>query len=353
MKLWEYMVRYDYEQLVLCHDSGTGLRAAIAIHDTTLGPALGGVRMWPYATEEDALMDVLRLARGMTYKAAVAGLDLGGGKAVIIGDPLHDKTEAMFRSLGRFVESLGGRYVATEDVGTTMRDMEYISTETSHVTGLPVSLGGSGDPSPITALGVHEAMKACAVEAFDSDSLKGKTVALQGVGKVGSCLAELLHKDGAKLIVADMNADRAQRAKKEFGAEVVAAQDIYDVECDIFSPCALGATLSHQTIPRLHCRIVCGGANNQLEDEEDSFRLERKRILYAPDYVVNGGGIINLAREFAGYQEDVARERTLAIYQTMQRVFARAEKERITPAQAADRMAEERIQSVRQVRNLY
>jgi leucine dehydrogenase len=347
------MVRYDYEQLVLCHDSGVGLRAAIAIHDTTLGPALGGVRMWPYASEEEALLDVLRLARAMTYKAAVAGLDLGGGKAVIIGDPVHDKTEALFRSLGRFVESLGGRYVTTEDVGTTMRDMEYISTETTHVTGLPVGLGGSGDPSPVTALGVHEAMRACALEVFGSDSLKGKTVALQGVGKVGGYLAEFLHEDGVRLIVSDMDGEKAQRAKEKFGAEVVAYTDIYDVECDIFSPCALGATINSQTIPRLRCRIVCGGANNQLEEEEDSFRLERKDILYAPDYVANGGGIINLDLEFTGYNEELARERTLAIYQTMQRVIARAKAERIPPAQAADHMAEERIQAVRRVRNLY
>jgi len=348
------MERYDYEQVVICTDRGVGLKAIIAIHDTTLGPALGGARLWPYASEEEALTDVLRLSRAMTYKSAAAGLHLGGGKAAIIADPAKDKTEALFKALGRHVHSLGGRYITTEDVGTTEQDMEWIASETPYVTGLPIAMGGSGDPSLMTGFGVYQAMRACAKEAFGTDSLAGRTVALQGFGKVASYLAGHLKEAGARLIVCDIVEEKAKRAQEEFGAEVVPPDEIFDVACDIFSPNALGGVLNSETIPRLKCHIVCGGANNQLLEAEHGEELSRRGILYAPDYVANAGGVINISCEVeAAYSAERARQKTARIYQTMERVIAISKAEGIPTSQAADHIAEERIAAARRVKQLY
>ncbi|MDP2952642.1 MAG: amino acid dehydrogenase [Chloroflexota bacterium] len=354
MNLMDYMDKGNYEQVAYWTEAGVGLRAIIAIHDTTLGPALGGVRMRPYASEEEALLDVLRLARAMTYKAAGAGLSLGGGKGVIIGDPNRDKSEVLFRSFGRFVKSLGGRYITTEDVGTTVADMEYISQETGYVTGLPLSGGGSGDPSPATALGIMAGMRACLEEVFGNASLRGKTVAVQGVGKVGSSLARLLRKEGAILVVSDVDKAAAQRMREEVKATVVAPEDIYDVPCDVFSPNAYGAVLNDHTIPRLRCRIMAGGANNQLEDEErHGDALLQRGILYGPDYILNAGGIINLSVELTGYDIEEAQDKVGQVYHTTQKVIVLAKAEKISTARAANRLAESRIQATRKMRPIY
>ncbi|MBI2846326.1 MAG: Glu/Leu/Phe/Val dehydrogenase [Chloroflexi bacterium] len=353
MKLIEYMDRYEYEQVAFYTDRGAGLKSIIAIHDTTLGPALGGIRMWPYNSEEDALMDVLRLARAMTYKSSAAGLPLGGGKAVIIGDPRKDKSEALFRSFGRFVESLGGRYITTEDVGSAPQDMEWISWETTHVTGLPVNQGGSGDPSIVTAYGVYQGMKACAKEVFGSDSLEGRRIALQGFGKVSSYLAPYLKKEKARIIATDINEAALERAKKEIGATAVEPDRIYDVECDIFSPNALGGVLNDKTIPRIKAPIVAGPANNQLLEDRHGEELQRRGILYAPDYIINAGGVINISFELTMYDQDAAMEKTGRIYNTLEQIFAISKAEGISTAKAADRLAEERIQHARRVRHIY
>lgn len=353
MKILEYMERYGYEQLVLCHDSGLRLTAIIAIHDTTLGPSLGGVRVWDYPSEEEAVLDALRLARAMSYKSAAAGVNLGGGKAVMVGTPAPEKREACFRALGRFVESLSGRYIVTEDVGSYVQDMEYIRTETSFVTGLPVEMGGSGDPSPLTSLGIYQALRACAEEVFGSPSLKGKRIAVQGLGKVGSYLLPYLAKEEAKLIVTDVKEGAAQKAAREFNAQVVAPDQIYDVDCDIFSPCALGAVLNRNTIPRLRCKIVCGGANNQLQEDGDGAHLEQRGILYAPDFVANAGGIINISVELTGYDAELAQRKVKGIYDTMRRVLARSKAQKVPTARAADLIAEERIAAVKGMKPLY
>jgi len=353
MKIIDYITSHGYEQVVFCHDSGIGLRAIIAIHDTTLGPALGGVRLWDYSTEDEAILDALRLAQAMTYKAAVSGLNLGGGKAVIMGPCPAERREAFFRSLGRFIQSLGGRYIATEDVGTYVPDMEAIRTQTKFVTGLPRAMGGSGDPSAFTALGVFEAMKACAKEVFGSPSLKGKRIAVQGVGKVGYHLLKHLHDEGVELVVADINAEAAHRAERQFGVGVVEPDKIFDLDCHIFSPCALGAVLNNQTIPRFKCQIICGGANNQLESEKDGEVLEGRGILYAPDFIANAGGLINVSLEISGYSEELAYERVRGIYHTMERVISRAKEEKVTTFQAANKLAEERLAAVRAMKGIY
>ena len=353
MKIMDYMKKYGHEELVFCSDPQVGLNAIIAIHDTTLGPALGGVRMWPYQSEEEATLDVLRLSRAMTYKASAAGLNLGGGKAVIIGDPNRDKGVGLFRSLGRFVESLGGRYITCEDVGTTISDMQQIYAETKHVTGLPIAWGASGDSSPPTAFGIYQGMKACAEEVFGSGSLKGKTVAIQGFGKVGSYLAVHLSDEGVNIIACDVNERATKRAKEEFGATIVSIDDIYDVECDIFSPCALGAVLNRRTIPKLRCKIVAGGANNQLEEDEDGDLLEQRGILYAPDYVLNAGGVINLSMELTGYNAEAAKTQLAEIYNTIEKVISLAKSSHISTARAADSLAQRRIEDARRARTIY
>jgi len=353
MKWFDYMERYDYEQLLLCQDKNSGLKAIIAIHDTTLGPALGGVRMWNYASEEEAIIDALRLARGMTYKAAAAGLNLGGGKTVIIGDPRKDKNEAMFRALGRFIQGLNGRYITAEDVGTTEEDMDIIHQETRYVTGVSPAFGSSGNPSPVTAYGVYRGMKAAAKIAFGSDSLEGRTVAVQGVGSVAYHLCKHLYEEGARLIVTDIVRENVERAVRDFGAESVDPDKIYDVECDIFSPCALGAIINDETLPRLKCRVVAGSANNQLKEERHGDRLEELGIIYVPDYVINAGGLINVADELLGYNRERAMKKVETIYDNVLKVFEIAKRDGIPSYKAADRMAEERIQSMARSRSTF
>ena len=348
MEIIEQLERGDYEQLLLCVDRGAGLRAFIAIHDTTLGPALGGCRVWSHPTEEAALTDVLRLARAMTYKNAAAGLDLGGGKALIWTDPQHEKSEAALRSFGRYVESLGGRYITTEDVGTTTEDMVAVRQETSHVTGLPVTLGGSGDPSKATGWGVYQGMKACAQEAFGTDSLADMSIAIQGYGKVASYLAAHLKAEKARLTVADVNPKALGRAAEQGFTVLENPEAIYDVPCQIFSPCAMGGSLNSATVPRLQCRVVAGSANNQLLTLEDGEALHRRGILYAPDYVINAGGVINISFEIGtAYREEAAMERVTQLRSAMARVITISKEQGVATAQAADRLAEERLATVR------
>jgi leucine dehydrogenase len=347
MGIFEAMSREgSHEQVLFCQDEASGLKAIIAIHDTTLGPALGGCRMWPYETEEDALEDVLRLSRGMTYKASAAGLNLGGGKAVIIGDPKQHKSEALFRIYGRFVESLNGRYITAEDVNTTVMDMEYIFMETKYVTGVAPAHGGSGDPSPVTAYGVFQGMKATAKVAFGDESIKGKRIAVQGLGNVGMNLVGHLVESGAKVLVTDIDPQKCEHAKEKLGAEVVHIDEIYAVDCDIFSPNALGAVLNDETLPVLKCKVVCGGANNQLAEARHAGELEERGILYAPDYVVNAGGLINVYVEMEGYVRERAMRMATGIYANTERVFKIAKDGGITTAEAANRFAEERIEKI-------
>lgn len=350
MKIFEYMCKYGYEQLVFCHDKTTGLKAIIAIHDTTLGPALGGTRLWNYESEDAAIEDVLRLARGMTYKAAAAGLNLGGGKAVIIGDSKKDKSEQLWRAFGRFVQSLNGRYITAEDMGTTVNDMEFVKQETDYVTGVPVSQGGSGNPSPKTAFGVFKGMEATANEIWGSDDLAGKIVAVQGVGNVGYYLCQYLREAGAKLVVCDINQESIDRVVMEIGAEVVNPGDIYDVECDIFAPCAMGAVINDNTIERLRCKAIVGSANNVLAENSHGDMLHAKGIVYAPDYVVNAGGLMNVADELMGYNEERALAKVATIYDNIARVYAISKRDGIANHIAADRMAEERIEAIGRVR---
>src|ERR1700761_4520352 len=292
--LFSQLAAYGHKKVVFCSDPETGLKAIIAIHDTTLGPALGGTRMWAYKTEEDALHDVLRLSKSMTYKSAIAGLNLGGGKAVIIGDSRKDKTEALLRKFGRFIKNLNGEFITAEDVGTNPRDMEYIRMETQHVTGIPESIGGSGDPSPITALGVFMGIKACVKELYGVDTLTGKLVIVQGIGHVGEALVKLLRDENAKVYASDINDERVGQVAKKYGANAVSNNTIFDIDADIYAPCALGATINSETINKLKYSIIAGSANNQLEDEYIHGRaLLEKGILFAPDYVINAGGVIN------------------------------------------------------------
>lgn len=346
MEVFARMQEHGYEQVVFCYNHAVGLKAIVAIHNTTLGPALGGLRMWPYATEDQAIVDALRLARGMTYKAAAAGLNLGGGKSVIIGDPRKDKSEGLFRAFGRFVQSLGGRYITAEDVGTTVEDMDYVHMETSYVTGVSAAYGSSGDPSPATAFGVWQGMKAAAKEALGTEKLSGLTVALQGVGHVGYYLARHLHDEGACLIACDINEESTQRVKTEFNASIVDINAIYDAECDIFSPCALGAVINPETVNRIKGKVVAGCANNQLLTPADGDALGARGILYAPDYVINAGGLINVADELEGYNRDRAYKKIAGIYGTIERVISIAKAEGIPTYRAADRLAEERIRLI-------
>lgn len=343
MKLFEAMEKDDYEQVVFCQDKASGLKAIIAIHDTTLGPALGGTRMWNYASEEEALTDVLRLARGMTYKNAAAGLALGGGKTVIIGDSKTAKNEAMFRAFGQYVQGLAGRYITAEDVGTCVEDMEIVSGQTQYVAGLAKSRGSSGDPSPATAYGVYVGMKAAAREAFGSDSLSGLTVAVQGVGHVGYYLCKHLSNEGARIVAADLNREALSRVEAEFGAVIISPDTIYGTACEIYAPCALGATLNDATIPLLKAKVVAGAANNQLKEPRHGLALAERGILYAPDYVINAGGVINIANEQGGYNEERAYRQVAGIRQNLEEVFRIAADEKILPHEAADRLAENRL----------
>ncbi|WP_010284537.1 branched-chain amino acid dehydrogenase [Bacillus timonensis] len=353
MEIFSYMEKYDYEQLVFCQDKQSGLKAIIAIHDTTLGPALGGTRMWTYASEEAAIEDALRLARGMTYKNAAAGLNLGGGKTVIIGDPRKDKNEEMFRAFGRYIQGLNGRYITAEDVGTTVADMDIIHEETDFVTGISPTFGSSGNPSPVTAFGVYRGMKAAAKEAFGSDSLEGKTVAVQGVGNVAYTLCKYLHEEGANLIVTDINKDAVNRAVNDFGAKAVDPNDIYGVECDIYAPCALGATVNDETIPQLKAKVIAGSANNQLKEPRHGDIIHELGIVYAPDYVINAGGVINVADELYGYNQERALKKVESLYDTIEKVIEIAKRDGIPTYQAADRLAEERIEKMRSSRSQF
>jgi leucine dehydrogenase len=353
MEIFTYLEQYDYEQVVFCQDKQSGLKAIIAIHDTTLGPALGGTRMWTYESEEAAIIDALRLAKGMTYKNAAAGLNLGGGKTVIIGDPRKDKSEELFRAFGRYIQGLNGRYITAEDVGTTVADMDTIHEETDYVTGISPAFGSSGNPSPVTAYGVYRGMKAAAKAAFGSDSLEGKVIAVQGVGNVAYNLCRHLYEEGAQLIVTDINKEAVQRAVDEFGARAVDPNEIYGVECDIYAPCALGATVNDDTIPQLKAKVIAGAANNQLKDTRHGDIIHEMGIIYAPDYVINAGGVINVADELYGYNRDRALKKVETIYTNIEKVIEISKRDGIPTYLAADRMAEERIERMRNSRSQF
>lgn len=343
-----------HEQLVFCYDEPTGLKAIIGIHNTVLGPAVGGTRMWNYASEAEAITDVLRLSRGMTFKAAISGLNIGGGKAVIIGDPKL-KNEAFLRRFGRFIDSLGGRYITAEDVNMKTSDMEYIAMESKYVTGLPEIRGGGGDPSPVTAYGTYLGMKSAAKKAFGSDSLTDKKIAVQGIGQVGKYLVELLVKERAEVFITDIFEDKLKQVAKETGATVVDPNVIYDIDMDIYAPCALGATINDKTIDRLKCQVIAGAANNQLEDEEKHGKiLLKKGITYAPDFLINAGGLINVYAEFiGGYNREQTYKHADRIYDICTAILNKSEKENIPAQQAAIEMAWNRIQSMGKVKLPY
>jgi leucine dehydrogenase len=344
MKLFESIQSLGHEQVVTCYDKASGYRGIIAIHDTTLGPALGGTRFWNYASEEEAYFDVLRLSRGMTYKNAVAGLNLGGGKAVIIGDPTTANRELIFRAHGRFVESLGGRYVTAEDVGTSPADMDYVQMETAYVAGLATK---SGDPSPVTAHGVFRSIEASAQWRWGSSSLAGKTVIVQGVGHVGYYLCKELHAAGARLVVSDIRKEKVDQVVREFGARATTDAGVFAEKGDIFAPCALGAIINDDTIPQLTVEIICGGANNQLLDpKKHGEALARRNVLYAPDFVANAGGVINVYSELAGWSHERAMRKADAIFDTVLGVYEIARDQGIQTWQAADTLAERRLAAV-------
>lgn len=336
----------EHEQVVFCNDKTVGLKAIIAVHNTSLGPALGGTRMWNYKTEDEALIDVLRLSKGMTYKAAAAGLNLGGGKAVIIGDAKTQKTEGMFRAFGQFVNSLNGRYITAEDVGTCVQDMEYVFMETPFVTGIPKEFGGSGDPSPYTAHGVLMGIKAATKFKLGTDELRGVRVAVQGLGNVGTNLVKYLCQEGAQVIVSDIDPAKVKKHVEQYKAESTDPDKIPFVECDVFAPCALGAGVNDQTISKFKTKIIAGGANNVLAEPRHGDHLREMGILYAPDYVINAGGLMNVFVELEGYSSDRSFEKTRKVFDNCTKVFEIAKKENIGTHLAADRLAEERIKTV-------
>jgi len=350
--IFRYMEKYDYENLLLCQDKALDFKAVIAIHDTTLGPATGGCRMWQYDSEMDAIEDALRLSRGMTYKYAAAGVNLGGGKAVIIGDPKRKDREPVFRALGKFINRLGGKYITGEDVGTTLNDMEYIRMETEHVVTLPTYLGGAGDIAPMTAFGTIRSMQACCNRVYGSTSLEGKRVTIQGLGAVGHNVVGQLHELGAKMVVADIDPDKVDAMVKKYGVETVDPQAIYDVDCDIFCPCALGAMINDNTLTRLRCKIICGAANNQLKEEHHGDLLEEKGFVYAPDYITNAGGTIYDTDRLGvgGVSHERGKEKVSRIYDNMVQVFEIADRDEIPTYLAADRMAEERMTEIAKVK---
>lgn len=356
MKKFDYMEKYGYEQLVYMYDRNTGLKGAICIHNTTLGPALGGTRVWEYEHEDDGIYDVLRLARGMTKKAACAGLNLGGGKAVIFGNSKKLRVdtvrrEAFWRAFGRYVDSLGGRYITAEDVGTSPEDMNFVKMETDHVVGLPAT---SGDPSPFTAWGTYKGIKACLKEAYGSAKLEGRTVAIQGVGHVGAYLAEYLHAEGAKLIIADIDEERLAAVAAKTGAKIVGINEIFEQECDVFAPCALGAVINDETLSVLKAKIIAGAANNVLSDSAiHGQKVHDMGIYYAPDYVINAGGLINVYQEIIGYDKEAAMRQCDLIFDRIREIL-RVSKETDTPTYlVADRMAENRIEMMRNINSIY
>lgn len=336
----------EHEEVIFCHNKDVGLKAIIAIHNTTLGPALGGTRMWNYANEEEALVDVLRLSKGMTYKASAAGLNIGGGKAVIMGDPKKNKSEPLFRAFGAYVNSLQGKYITAEDVGTTVHDMEYVFMETPFVTGIPVALGGSGDPSPYTAHGVLMGIRASVKDKLGADNLRGVRVAVQGLGNVGSHLVEFLEKEGAVVTVADIDTERVKRITSRYSVQALDPEGIITSECDVFAPCALGAVINDKNLNQLKCKIIAGGANNQLAEYRHGDALMELGILYAPDYVINAGGLMNVFVELEGYSQERAFDKTKQVYDNLMNVFRIARDEKIATHRAADRLAEVRIKAI-------
>ena len=352
--IFEEIINRGHEQVSYFHDPTLGLKGIVAIHNTVLGPALGGCRMWNYKSEKEALVDVLRLSKGMTYKAAIAGINLGGGKAVIIGDPKKDKSEELFRSFGRFIEGLGGRYITAEDVGTSIKDMDYVRMETKHVTGISKSFGGSGDPSVLTAFGTYLGIKASVKHRLKKDSLDGLSISVQGLGSVGMELVRYLANDGMKIFACDIDNDRANLAKEKYQVSIVELDQIYDQDVDIYAPCALGATINNNTIPRLKCSIVAGAANNVLEDPKiHSKALMDKDILYAPDYAINAGGLINVYNELEGYNRDRAFSQAEDIYDILMDIFKKSEKEGVPTNVASDLKAEERIHKIASLKSFY
>ncbi|MBN1300447.1 MAG: Glu/Leu/Phe/Val dehydrogenase [Melioribacteraceae bacterium] len=354
MDIFGMMENSSHEQVIFCSNKEANLKCIIAVHDTTLGPALGGTRMFNYKNVDEALEDSLRLSRAMTYKSAIAGLNFGGGKAVIIGDSATQKTEMLFRTFGKFVDGLGGRYIAAEDVGTDVRDMEYVRMETKYVTGISKAIGGSGDPTPVTAYGVYVGMKACAHEKWGSDSLKGRKIAVQGAGQVARHLCEYLYNEGADIYITDVEEDKVKYILDIVKAESVKPEEIYEIDAAIFSPCALGSVINDKTIPRFKFEIIAGGANNQLENEMKHGRiLMEKDILYAPDYVVNSGGLINVANELEGYRQDRAMKQAEGIYNIVKQVLKKSKQENIPTNVASDKIAEERLENISSIRNIY
>lgn len=351
MEIFAAMRAYGTQQLVFCYDGASGLRALVAIHDTTLGPALGGCRMWPYRTEDEAITDVLRLAQGMTLKNAAMGLSLGGGEAVVLADPATDKSEARMRALGAFVQRLGGTYITTEDVGTTPDDMEQVAAATRYVAGLNAH---GGDPAPATALGVYQGMRAALEVVFESSSLVGRHVVVQGLGRVGLSLCERLVQSGATVTVTDLYPDRIRPHVDRLRLGVIGPDDVYDVEADIFAPCALGGVLNAETIRRLQVPVVCGGANNQLATAEDAGRLRDRHIFYAPDFVVNGGGVIHVADGLGadGFSARRVEARIERIYDQVLAIAQAAAAEGITTHDAALRLAERRVRELGRVLHL-
>jgi len=343
MGVFELLQKHGYGELHLKRDQATGLQAIVAIHDTRLGPALGGCRFIHYGSEEEAIIDALRLARGMTYKAALAGIKHGGGKSVIIKPREKFNRTDLFKAFGKFIDDLRGHYITAEDSGTSVEDMEVIRTMTKHVTGVAPAQGGGGDPSPFTALGVRRGMEACAKFALGRDSLNGLHVAVQGVGHVGYYLCKELAAQGARLTVADVDPLKAERAHREFGASIASLDDIFAVECDVFSPCALGSALNADTIPKLRATIVAGAANNQLAEDSMAADLMQRGILYAPDYAINAGGLVNVAQEYEGYDADKARTRTLKVYDTIFEIAERAKKAALPTNIIANKMVEEKL----------
>ena len=342
----EIMKVMGHEQLVFCQDKKTGLKAIIAIHNTKLGPALGGTRMWDYSSEEEAVIDVLRLSRGMSFKAAITGLELGGGKAVIIGDAKTQKTPELMQRFGKFVDTLNGNYITAEDVGMNEKDMEYVRLATKHVTGIPEKLGGSGDPSPVTAYGVYMGMKACAMHKWGSDSLKGKKIVVQGVGHVGESLVAHLNDEGAEIFINDINLEQVTLICKKYNVNSIQSSEIFDFDMDIYSPCALGATLNPISIEKLKCSIICGAANNQLEDENrDSLLIANKAIIFAPDFLVNAGGLINVYSEIKKFSREEALSQTRKIYNTTLDILRKSQVENITSYAAALKIANQRLLS--------
>lgn len=341
LKIREIKVK-GYESVLACEEPHSGLSSIIAIHNTNLGPACGGIRLLPYATFDEALDDVLRLSKGMSYKSSLAGIGFGGGKSVILLDP-EKKSPALFHAFGDFVETLQGRYIAAKDMNIESKDLLEVKSKTRHVLGIDGEKNSGGDPSPVTARGAFQALRATAEESFGSSGLKGLKLAVQGIGHVGYRFCELAKEAGCELTVTDISEARLKRAREELNAKVVGVNEIYDVECDIFSPNARGGTLNSETIPKLKCKAICGSANNQLLTPEDGERLYKRGLLYAPDYAVNAGGIINVFCEVDGYEESRAFSMADKIYGTMKEIFKRSKEKKISPHIMADRLAEERL----------